>query len=217
MDRRSSNLAIRRRFGQAMLVAVAASATAAHGEGRVIASWAVVTPSADAADYAGPARITVDEAPDLAGAPIDFSRARQLVGDPAPVVPFIRGAAALMPVGQRAVTSGFGMRLHPLLGGTRMHAGVDFAAPSGSPVLATSDGVVGQAGRAGGYGLLVGIRGAAGLETRYAHLSRLNVAPGQTVRRGQVLGWSGSTGLSTGPHLHYEVRVNGRAVNPLGH
>jgi murein DD-endopeptidase MepM/ murein hydrolase activator NlpD len=102
-----------------------------------------------------------------------------------------------------------------VLGGERAHLGVDLSAPSGSPVVATAVGVVGWAGPRGGYGLMVAIEGAAGTETRYGHLSRLNVASGQSVRKGQVIGRVGSTGMSTGSHLHYEVRVNGRPVNPL--
>jgi len=113
------------------------------------------------------------------------------------------------------LTSGFGERWHPVHGGYRFHAGVDLAAPTGSPLAATSDGVVIRAGYAGGYGLLVAIDHGGGIETRYGHLSGLNVAVGQGVKAGQVIGFVGSTGESTGPHVHYEVRVNGRAVNPL--
>jgi murein DD-endopeptidase MepM/ murein hydrolase activator NlpD len=113
------------------------------------------------------------------------------------------------------LTSGFGERWHPLRGGYRFHAGVDLAAPTGSPLAATSDGVVTRAGYAGGYGLLITIDHGGGIETRYGHLSGVSVAVGQQVRAGQLIGFVGSTGESTGPHVHYEVRVNGRAVNPL--
>lgn len=123
--------------------------------------------------------------------------------------------ASGMPVASRAVTSGFGMRRHPLLGGLRAHAGVDLAAPAGAPVVATADGMVSTAAWSGGYGLLVAVEHGGGHQTRYAHLSRLNVAAGQRVRRGDVIGFVGSTGRSTGPHLHYETRMNGQAVNPL--
>jgi murein DD-endopeptidase MepM/ murein hydrolase activator NlpD len=118
-------------------------------------------------------------------------------------------------VGGARLTSGFGMREHPLLGVSRPHLGVDLAAPTGTPVFATADGVVGRAGASGGYGLSIALEHAAGMETRYGHLSRLNVTAGQRVRKGDVIGFVGSTGLSTGPHLHYETRVNGRAVNPM--
>lgn len=127
--------------------------------------------------------------------------------------PFTSG----MPVASRAVTSGFGMRWHPMLGGMRAHHGVDLAAPTGSPVVATADGTVSTASWAGGYGLLVALDHGGGRQTRYGHLSRLNVAAGQAVRRGEIIGFVGSTGRSTGPHLHYETRVNGHAVNPLAH
>jgi murein DD-endopeptidase MepM/ murein hydrolase activator NlpD len=98
-----------------------------------------------------------------------------------------------------------------------MHKGVDFAAPLGTPVYATGDGVVKSAGRRGGYGNMVTLRHAAGLATRYAHLSRFadGVRPGASVTRGAIIGYVGSTGYSTGPHLHYEVLRQGVAVNPL--
>lgn len=96
-----------------------------------------------------------------------------------------------------------------------MHAGVDLAAPTGSPVLATSDGRVDSAGWGGGYGWTVRLEHTGNLETRYGHLSRLAVVAGQSVRRGDVIGYVGSTGLSTGPHLHYEMRMNGVPIRPL--
>lgn len=114
-----------------------------------------------------------------------------------------------------SVSSGFGMRRHPLLGGWRPHRGIDLAAPTGTPVHATADGVVRASGRRGGYGLSIALEHGQGSETRYAHMSRLNVTRGQRVRRGNVIGWVGSTGLSTGPHLHYETLVQGKPVNPL--
>ena len=113
------------------------------------------------------------------------------------------------------MTSGFGLRVHPILGGWRQHSGIDLAAPFGSPIVAPSEGVVSAAGWSGGYGLMVALEHGGGLETRYGHMSRLGVVPGQHVHRGEVIGFVGSTGLSTGPHLHYEMRINGRAVNPL--
>jgi murein DD-endopeptidase MepM/ murein hydrolase activator NlpD len=120
-----------------------------------------------------------------------------------------------MPVAATALTSRFGLREHPMLGIRRAHLGVDLAAPSGSPIVATSDGIVGEADWRGGYGLLVALEHGGGIETRYGHMSRLNVAAGQSVHKGDVIGFVGSTGLSTGPHLHYEVRVNGQPINPL--
>ena len=113
------------------------------------------------------------------------------------------------------LTSGYGMRVHPILGGRRKHDGVDLASPIGTPVHATADGTVERASWFGGYGLCVEIDHGANLETRYGHMSRLAVAEGQFVHKGDVIGYVGSTGRSTGPHLHYEVRVDGKSVNPL--
>lgn len=127
----------------------------------------------------------------------------------------VGGVPSGMPVSAR-LTSGFGWRAHPIRGGMRAHAGVDLAAPYGSPIVATGNGVVGAAGWSGGYGLLVAISHGDGVQTRYGHMSRLAVAPGQQVSRGEVIGYVGSTGQSTGPHVHYEVRVNGAAIDPLG-
>jgi murein DD-endopeptidase MepM/ murein hydrolase activator NlpD len=112
-------------------------------------------------------------------------------------------------------TSGYGMRRHPVLGYTRMHRGIDFHAPYGSPIYAVTDGVVEFAGRHGGHGNFVKLGHGGGLETGYAHMSRIAVSAGQHVRRGQVIGYVGSTGLSTGPHLHYEMYRNGATVNPM--
>lgn len=120
-----------------------------------------------------------------------------------------------MPVAARALTSAFGMRNHPVLGRRRAHLGIDLAAAYGSPIVATSDGEVSWADWAGGYGLAVAVDHGGGFQTRYGHMSRLNVVPGQHVRKGEIIGFVGSTGLSTGPHLHYEVRVNGQPVNPM--
>jgi murein DD-endopeptidase MepM/ murein hydrolase activator NlpD len=96
-----------------------------------------------------------------------------------------------------------------------MHAGIDFAAPYGSPIYAVTDGVVSYAGRHGGHGNYVRLEHGHGLATGYGHMSRIAAAPGQRVRQGQVIGYVGSTGLSTGPHLHYELYRNGQTVNPL--
>ena len=120
-----------------------------------------------------------------------------------------------LPLDGLALTSGFGMRTHPVLGGRRQHKGIDLAAPTGTPIYATADGIVGMAQWYSSYGLYVEIAHGAQLQTRYAHMSRLAVAPGDRVRKGDVIGYVGSTGRSTGPHLHYEVRVANVAVNPL--
>ncbi|MGE0233492.1 MAG: M23 family metallopeptidase [Flavobacteriaceae bacterium] len=113
--------------------------------------------------------------------------------------------------------SPFGMRSHPILGYKRMHTGVDWAAPSGTPIFASGNGTVVSAGWKSGYGKYTDIRHANGYETGYAHQSAFakGIEPGTKVRQGQIIGYVGSTGLSTGPHLHYEVRVNGRLVDPM--
>lgn len=118
-----------------------------------------------------------------------------------------------MPVNGR-VTSSFGLRLHPLLGFLRMHKGVDIGAPYGTPIYAANDGVVTFAGRNRGYGNFVKLNHAGGVASGYGHMSRIAVSPGMRVGRGQVIGYVGSTGMSTGPHLHWEVWRNGQAVNP---
>jgi murein DD-endopeptidase MepM/ murein hydrolase activator NlpD len=120
-----------------------------------------------------------------------------------------------MPLDGARLTSDFGMRTHPVLGGRRKHKGIDLAAPTGTPVYATADGIVDRAEWFSSYGLYVEIGHGAELETRYAHMSRLAVAEGQWVNKGDVIGYVGSTGRSTGPHLHYEVRIAGIAVNPI--
>jgi murein DD-endopeptidase MepM/ murein hydrolase activator NlpD len=122
-----------------------------------------------------------------------------------------RGLLAPVP---GAVTSNFGMRRHPILGYKRMHAGIDFKARYGTPIVAVSDGRVSSAGRAGGCGNAVRLEHGSGLSTRYCHMSRIAVRAGQQVRRGQVIGYVGSSGLSTGPHLHYEMYRAGRVINP---
>lgn len=119
------------------------------------------------------------------------------------------------PVEARRISSGFGMRFHPILGYSRMHQGVDFAAPTGTPIYAVTDGVVSYAGRHGGHGNFVKLAHSGGIGTGYAHMHSIAVYAGQRVRRGQVIGTVGSTGISTGPHLHYEVYKNGQTVNPL--
>jgi murein DD-endopeptidase MepM/ murein hydrolase activator NlpD len=131
----------------------------------------------------------------------------------------LRRAFLRTPLDGARISSRFGMRSHPILGYTGMHRGIDFAAPTGTPVYAAADGVVAFAGVSGGYGRIVRLRHAGNVETRYAHLSRFGrgIAPGRRVRQGDVIGAVGSTGLSTGPHLHYETLVAGRHVNPARH
>ncbi|ALR22481.1 hypothetical protein ATN00_08475 [Sphingobium baderi] len=119
------------------------------------------------------------------------------------------------PVEKLSLTSNFGVRSDPFKGGARMHKGVDIPGPIGTPIYATADGIISRAGWASGYGNLVQISHGHGMETRYGHMSKLLVAANSYVRRGQVIGLMGSTGRSTGSHLHYEVRVDGQAINPI--
>jgi murein DD-endopeptidase MepM/ murein hydrolase activator NlpD len=124
-------------------------------------------------------------------------------------------AAGLMaPVAGR-ITSGFGMRYHPILHFMRMHTGIDFGAAWGSPIVAAADGQVVAAGWAGGYGEQVQVAHGGGIVSTYSHMSGIAASAGQMVRQGQVIGYVGSTGLSTGPHLHFEVRLNGTPVDPM--
>ena len=127
------------------------------------------------------------------------------------------GPAISAPLDHVRVTSGFGLRRHPILGFSRMHQGVDFGAPQGAPVLAAADGVVTEADRDGGYGNLLRIRHAGGWATGYAHLMGFaaGVAPGAKVLKGEVVGFVGRTGLATGPHLHYEVSLDGVKLDPM--
>lgn len=114
-----------------------------------------------------------------------------------------------------AITSGFGWRNPPIEDGSELHQGIDIAVEIGTPVVATADGEVVKSGLAGGYGNLVQINHGNGIETLYGHNSQLAVSVGQKVKKGQVISYVGSTGVSTGPHIHYEVRVNGTAINPM--
>jgi murein DD-endopeptidase MepM/ murein hydrolase activator NlpD len=131
-------------------------------------------------------------------------------------VRWISSTPAIAPV-KGIFTSGFGFRSDPLTHGRGLHQGVDIAAAPGQPVRASADGVVVRAGTIGGLGQAVYIAHGFGLTTRYGHMSRIEVRPGQRIKRGEILGRVGSTGRSTGYHLHYEVRVDGDPVNPLAY
>ena len=156
-------------------------------------------------------RITVSRAGDALGAPVDLVSSSMSQSSVAGLANIPRN----LPLTTARLTSRFGMRFDPVAGGHRMHSGVDLAAAEGTPVTAPEDGIVSFSNWSGGYGMLVAVEHASGFQTRFAHLSRLSVRPGQQVRKGQLLGLVGSTGRSTGPHLHYEVRHRGRAVDPL--
>jgi murein DD-endopeptidase MepM/ murein hydrolase activator NlpD len=128
-----------------------------------------------------------------------------------------KGMLMKTPVDGARISSGFGSRLHPILGYTRMHKGVDFAVPTGTPVMAAGAGTISFMGWANGYGNFVVLNHSNGYATAYGHLSRFapGMRRGARVSQGEVFAYSGATGLATGPHLHYEIRVNGSQVNPL--
>jgi len=125
---------------------------------------------------------------------------------------------AIQPVQNRdlkRMASGYGMRMHPILKYRKMHKGMDFTAPRGAAIYATGDGVIKRATRSSTFGNLIVIDHGFGYETYYAHLSKYEVKKGQKVTRGDIIGYVGNTGLSAGPHLHYEVHKNGKAINPI--
>lgn len=122
---------------------------------------------------------------------------------------------SINPVDIMNFSSGFGFRHAPTKGASSNHKGVDIPGPIGTPIYATADGTIGRAQWVNGYGKYVEIEHGNEVETRYGHMSALNVVAGQKVKQGDVIGYMGSTGRSTGSHLHYEVRVNGIAVNPM--
>lgn len=128
----------------------------------------------------------------------------------------VRKGLLKTPVNGARITSRYGLRRHPIAGYTKMHRGVDFGAPKGTPVYASGDGVVKQASRNGGYGNYLKIQHNSKYASAYAHLSRYakGIAPGKRVKQGQIVAYVGTTGRSTGPHLHYEILVNGKQVNP---
>ena len=120
----------------------------------------------------------------------------------------------MMPVSGR-ITSGFGYRYHPILGVKKLHTGVDIAVPQGTPVHCAADGYVSKAGWNTAYGNMVVVQHGSNIQTLYGHNSRLCCQAGQTVKKGEIIAYSGSTGWSTGPHVHFEKRVNGAPVNPF--
>lgn len=122
---------------------------------------------------------------------------------------------SVQPVQHLNFSSNFGVRSDPFRGTAAMHAGVDIPGPTGTPIYATADGVISHADRLGGYGNMVEINHGKGISTRYGHLSKILVSDNMRVKRGQLIALMGSTGRSTGPHLHYEVRIDGHPVNPL--
>jgi len=180
------------------------AAARAVAQGRVVVA---ALPAADGPEEEPPARISVGAALDLEGAPVVLR-----IVAPSPTFASILSGAGLL--SRMRMTSGFGLRLDPFLGTMRMHRGLDLAAPRGTPVPASGAGTVAAAGWMGGYGNGVVVNHGNGVETRYGHLSSISVTAGQRVAKGEILGRVGSTGRSTGNHLHYEVRQAGHAVNP---
>lgn len=158
-----------------------------------------------------PPVITFGRSLNIEGTPLRLSRSFAAPG-------LQLGALAIRPSGLplRAnwISSGFGLRLHPFGGGTKFHGGLDFAAPTGTTVHATAPGIVTLAGWYGNYGLCVVIDHGAGTSTLFGHMSAIAATSGEQVQAGQTIGRVGSTGRSTGPHLHYEVRLGGRPVDP---
>ena len=130
----------------------------------------------------------------------------------------VRKALLRTPVDGARLSSRFGMRKHPILGYSKMHRGIDFAAPSGTPIMAAGDGTIEYAGRHGGYGKYIRIRHNGEYKTAYAHMSKFagGMRTGKRVRQGDIIGYVGTTGRSTGPHLHYEVLASNKQTNPLG-
>lgn len=130
----------------------------------------------------------------------------------------IASIPAIQPISNKQlnrIASGFGMRIHPIYGIAKMHYGLDFTSPQGTPIYATGDGIVTTAGVGTGTGNQVIINHGYGYESQYMHMVRIKAKAGQRVKRGEVIGWVGSTGASTAPHLHYEVHINGNPVDPV--
>ena len=180
----------------------------------------VLANSAATADIAAPLRAAQSERPTALGNRDEqfkalFSRWQSMDGNTATASKSVVSIPSLMPVDGVRLSSDFGMRIHPVLGGRRQHKGIDLAGPVGTPVHAAADGTVSRADWFSSYGLFVSLEHGGTLQTRYGHMSRLNVAAGQHVHKGDVIGYIGTTGRSTGPHLHYEVRIAGAAVSPV--
>ena len=176
-----------------------------------MAQLEAATPRAGMGGPFVPVKLTADAGP--------FEREIYRINTTKAQVDRLNRTLALVPyrkpvVGEVEFTSGFGVRSDPFLGRPAMHTGLDFRAQTGDPVRATANGKVSSSGWAGGYGRMVEIDHGNGLATRYGHLSEINVKVGDVIKIGQVIGAVGSTGRSTGPHLHYETRIDGEAVDP---
>ena len=213
------NTLIKRHFAKGSAALFAAASLIAAAPAAANSSASAANSASTAADVTAPVREAKGDTL-TSGDP----RFRQLfaswtaldqAGPGAPVEQPVVAVPSRMPLAGARMTSSYGMRNHPVLRKRARHKGVDLAAPTGTPVYATADGIVGRADWFSSYGLYISIDHGADLETRYAHMSKLAVAAGDPVKKGDVIGYVGSTGRSTGPHLHYEVRVDGVAVNPI--
>ena len=183
-------------------------------------------PTVQAAETSADAGITVPDEPDddsfTAGvpAPSEDSEARAIFQawkrlDTGLTASIGVSVPSRVPIQNMSLSSSYGMRVHPITGKVARHNGVDIPAPYGTPIYATADGIVGRAQRLGGYGNYVEIEHGNAIQTRYGHMSSYIVVPGQSVKKGDVVGYVGSTGRSNGNHLHYEVRIEGAPVNPM--
>ncbi|MBL0769967.1 M23 family metallopeptidase [Sphingopyxis sp. XHP0097] len=187
--------------------------------------WAA-TPAAIAAENSANAGVVVPDEPDddefTAGVPSasEDSEARAVFQawkrlDTGLAASIGVSVPSRRPIEQMSLSSSYGMRVHPITGRVARHNGIDIPAPHGTPIYATADGIVGRAQRLGGYGNYVEIEHGNAIQTRYGHMSSYIVKSGQQVKKGEIIGYVGSTGRSTGNHLHYEVRIEGAPVNPM--
>lgn len=204
---------------------IAFSKTAFRGVLAFLAAFATLAAVPAHANTSTSAAVEVKQAVEQADSPLGkgdeqfqelFARWEKLDRDTSsePQAPVI-SIPSRMPLADATLTSSFGMRTHPVLGGRRAHKGIDLAAPTGTPVYATADGLVQMAQWFSSYGNFIKIGHGNDMETRYAHLSRIVAVAGSWVKKGDLIGYVGSTGRSTGPHLHYEIRIGGVAVNPI--
>ncbi|OWQ95074.1 peptidase M23 [Sphingopyxis witflariensis] len=190
------------------------------------ACFGLATPAVHAAEAGSSAAIVVPDEPDddsfTAGvpAPSEDSEARAIFQawkrlDTGLAASVGVAVPSRRPIDAMSLSSSYGMRVHPITGKVARHNGIDIPAPRGTAIYATADGIVGRAQRLGGYGNYVEIEHGNMIQTRYGHMSSYIVRPGQQVKRGEIVGYVGSTGRSTGNHLHYEVRIEGAPVNPM--
>lgn len=190
------------------------------------ACFAAATPAVHAAETSADAGIIAPDEPDddgfTAGVPAagEDSEARAIFQawkrlDTGLTASIGVAVPSRRPIDQMSLSSSYGMRVHPITGKVARHNGIDIPAAHGTPIYATADGIVGRAQRLGGYGNYVEIEHGNAIQTRYGHMSSYVVRSGQQVKKGEIIGYVGSTGRSTGNHLHYEVRIEGAPVNPM--